>query len=160
MQVPWCMVLGAWRQALSTPRVRAAETSTHPLSPPPPRTVEHSQACSISRSFMAASSVAKTTHLQVPWCLDLQRPTGTHVQRDFSDFSDFNDSTDRNGRTSPSRACRSRGGGASHGAYRHLHDGRLRRHIPADHIREMDRGYCRCGDCLALHRIRLDVVLL
>ena len=51
LQVP----AGAWRQALST-GVRAAETSTHleSASASLPRTVEHPQACSISRSLMAA----------------------------------------------------------------------------------------------------------
>ena len=38
------------------------------LSPPPPRTVEQPQACSISRGSMVAS-VAKANHMHFAWCM-------------------------------------------------------------------------------------------
>ena len=57
--------LGAWCLAASTlhPSASGRETSTHTLTPP--CAVEQPQACSISRSSMAAS-VVEPNHLQVP----------------------------------------------------------------------------------------------
>ena len=49
------------------------------MSPPPPHTVEQPQACSISRSFMAAS-VAKANHLHLCRCMVLTAST-LHKQR-------------------------------------------------------------------------------
>ena len=59
------IIVGAWsrRQALPT-RVSEAETSTHLDSTSSPRTVQQPQACSNSRSLMAAPSTQNT--LQVP----------------------------------------------------------------------------------------------